>query len=238
MAENGVSATAFFSEQAERWTDLYARKASFSDRLALIVEGVQRTVQPGGSVLDVGCGAGNVSFALAEQGYDVTGIDGAAEMIRIARAEAQRRGLSRVHFREADLSRLDVADRSCDAVVCSSVIEYIEDDAALLREMHAALRPAGCMLVSVPHAASLVGAVEDALWRVRVGGERDGRQHLRYSLRRYRRRDFLAQLRAIGFGAFRCTYFELPLLGRLGVGLSRLPALGVMLLVETARTSE
>lgn len=235
MSSGAGSATGFFDRHAERWAGLYARKASFRDRLELFVDAVRRAARPGARVLDVGCGTGNISLALAECGYGVLGLDGAPEMIRVARDEAQRRGLKSVEFREADITRLALRRGAFDAIVCSSVIEYVPDDAGLLLEMCALLKPGGRLVLSVPHAGSLTGWAEDLAWRLRMGAARDGRGHLRYSLRRYGRDELLRALAMGGFGAFRCTYFEFPIPGPVGVWLSRLPPLGVMLLAEATK---
>lgn len=238
MSSSAGSATTFFDRHADRWAGLYARKASFRDRLALFVGAIQRAVPPGARVLDLGCGAGNISIALAERGYEVLGVDGAPEMIRAARAEAQRREVRLVEFREADVTRLSLKHSSFDAIVCSSVIEYVPDDAGLVVEMCALLRSGGRLVISVPHAGSLTGWAEDLAWQLRVGAARDGRAHLRYSLRRYGRDELLRALGMAGLGEFRCTYFEMPLPGPVGVWLSRLPPLGVMLMVEATKGAE
>jgi 2-polyprenyl-3-methyl-5-hydroxy-6-metoxy-1,4-benzoquinol methylase len=232
---NAASATSFFDQHAKRWTSLYAKKASFRDRLALFVDAVTRAIPAGGRVLDLGCGAGNISLALAERGYRVLGADGAPEMVREALAEAEKRGLKNAEFVEADITTLAMEPDSFDAVVCSSVIEYVQNDAALLLEMRRLLRPSGRLILSVPHRGSLAGMAEDVIWRSRMGGKREGRRHLGYSLRRYGREEVLRTLKAMGFGSFRCRYFELPVPGALGVWLSRASLLGVMMLVEATR---
>ncbi|WP_213450103.1 class I SAM-dependent methyltransferase [Rhizomonospora bruguierae] len=66
-------------------------------------------------ILDAGCGAGFVAFALAELGHTVTGLDLSPGMLRVCRAEAERRGVSDLRLVEgaaeqppADLGPFDV----------------------------------------------------------------------------------------------------------------------------------
>lgn len=74
----------------------------------------------GGSVLELGAGAGRVAFALAERGLSVTGVEIAPAML--ARAEAARADLpaevaGRVELRRGDMTALDLK-RTFDLVIC------------------------------------------------------------------------------------------------------------------------
>jgi SAM-dependent methyltransferase len=122
-----------------------------------------------------------------------------------------------------------------DAVVCSSVLEYVPDDTRLLRAFFDALRPGGGLVISVPHTGSLIGGLESAAQRLRIGMGRVGRGHLAYSLRRYRRSVFLRTLADVGFEDLATRYFETPRLGELGTWLSRFRWFGVMMLVTARR---
>ena len=68
-----------------------------------VLEAIMNT--PAGKVLDLGCGSGTSSLALASAGWDVTGVDFVVRAIRIARKKAKRENL-RVDFRVGDVTRL------------------------------------------------------------------------------------------------------------------------------------
>ena len=57
-----------------------------------------------GDVLDAGCGEGAISLALAERGHSTVGLDASPTAIKLAEAEAQRRGLTNPSFAVADIS--------------------------------------------------------------------------------------------------------------------------------------
>jgi len=73
-------------------------------------------IAPGSSMLDVGCGAGQIAIPAARAGVRVTGVDIAANSIEQARARAQAEGLD-VRFDEGDAEALAFEDGSFDLVV-------------------------------------------------------------------------------------------------------------------------
>ncbi|MCH7871147.1 MAG: methyltransferase domain-containing protein [Planctomycetes bacterium] len=220
---------AFFDAQVDRWSGLYSRKASFVDRLALFNRAVRESVPVGGRVLDVGCGTGNIALAIAETGIEVLGVDGAPKMI--AEAERAGRGIKHGEFRVADLSSATFDAEAYDAVVCSSVLEYIEDDALLLERMAKTLRPGGVLLLSVPSASSFLGRMEDMLARHPAYTNSIDHQYLLFSRRRYGVKALRKALARAGLEWSRSVLFEIPVPGRPGIALSRLPFLGVLRLI-------
>ena len=81
-----------------------------------------------GKILNFGCGRGILSIELARKGYEVTGIDGSKGMIDAVENQLLRFGLSNVSFEVLDSESFRFIPESYDAVVCSSVLEYVEDD--------------------------------------------------------------------------------------------------------------
>ena len=91
-------------------------------------------------VLDVGCGGGILSEALAERGASVLGIDLAESALQAA--EAHRAGQA-VEYR-LESSRETVARGEVfDVVTCMEMLEHVADPAAVLRDIHALLKPGG-----------------------------------------------------------------------------------------------
>lgn len=107
----------------------------------------------GQRVLDIGCGAGDVSFLAADfvgAGGRVVGIDAASDAIDAARARAARRGLGNVEFRVCDLGGPLPGLTGFDVVVGRLVLMYVGDPVAVLVRLRACLKPGGLIVLQEP----------------------------------------------------------------------------------------
>jgi 2-polyprenyl-6-hydroxyphenyl methylase/3-demethylubiquinone-9 3-methyltransferase len=95
--------------------------------------------------VDIGCGGGFMSEALAARGAKVTGIDPSAPAVAAARAHAAENGLS-IDYREGAGERLPFADASLDCAVIVDVLEHLNDPEETLREVRRVLKPGGFLL--------------------------------------------------------------------------------------------
>ncbi|WP_413987774.1 class I SAM-dependent methyltransferase [Labrys okinawensis] len=112
---------------------------------------------PGMRVLDVGSGAGDVAFLVAElvgPGGEVVGTDRSSLAVAEATRAAQRRDLRNVSFLVGDPAEL-VFDRSFDAVVGRYILCFSPDPVAMLRKLRVHLSPGGIMVF---HEAGGLGA--------------------------------------------------------------------------------
>ena len=97
-------------------------------------------------VVDMGCGTGRHSLALAEAGFTVTGVDAAAEMIDVARERAPE-----VEFEVGDLLAWS-APSPFDGALCRGVLNEITEDAdrqAAFNALAGLLRPGGLLVLGV-----------------------------------------------------------------------------------------
>lgn len=111
----------------------------------------QAMIKPGDSVLDVGCGTGEVTLAAkarARQG-NVYGIDPAPEMISVARKKAARKRLE-IDFRVGVIEALPFPDSSIDVVTSSLMMHHLPEDlkAHGLAEIYRVLKPGGRLLIA------------------------------------------------------------------------------------------
>lgn len=111
-------------------------------------------IVPGQSVLDIGGGAGEPSLTIAQvvgPSGRVTFTDPTAGMVKAAREESERRGLTNIEFHQCAAEKLPFADNSFDVAVGRLSAMFFSDVSAALREILRVVKPAG-------HVALLVWA--------------------------------------------------------------------------------
>jgi len=89
---------------------------------------------PGERVVDVGTGTGNAALLAAARGAVVTGVDPAARLLDVARADAAARGLE-VTFAAGEAAALPLADASADLVLSVFGVTFAPDPAAAAAEL-------------------------------------------------------------------------------------------------------
>lgn len=126
----------------------------------------------GQSVLDVGCGSGNVTFEIARivgPRSRVVGIDASAAMIETARARAAAEGVGNATFEVADLHAVGERGEAFDAIFMRRVLMYLPDQVVAVRALASALRPGGTLIVQ-EHDATMRAASATLPLHERVHG--------------------------------------------------------------------
>ncbi len=138
-----------FDAKADSWPGKYAPRGRLAGRLTQLADAAGNYVTPGGRVLDLGCGTGELARHLAAAGLQVTGCDISVNMLsQAATADpAATAGWIRL---DPGWEMLPFAAASFDAVIAASVLEYVGSPRAVLRECARILRPGGIMLCTVP----------------------------------------------------------------------------------------
>jgi 2-polyprenyl-3-methyl-5-hydroxy-6-metoxy-1,4-benzoquinol methylase len=133
---------------------LYLRTNRLRRRVIL-----QRKPGPG-AVLDVGCAAGFFLSVMAELGWETTGVELSAPMVRYATDE-----LALPDIRRGDLLSLELPPEHYDVVTLWDVVEHLEHPVAHLRAAARALKPDGLLLIETQNVASLFARILGRKWQ-------------------------------------------------------------------------
>jgi 2-polyprenyl-6-hydroxyphenyl methylase/3-demethylubiquinone-9 3-methyltransferase len=139
-----------FSELASRWWDRESEFKPLHDINPLRLGWIQEHVPLAGlKVLDVGCGGGILSDAMAREGAEVLGIDMSAQALGVARLHAMEAGTSRVTYREISTEELAAEQpASFDVVTCMEMLEHVPDPASVVRACSTLVKPGGMVFFS------------------------------------------------------------------------------------------
>jgi len=157
---------------------------------------------PGARLLDLGCGAGRHELATASLPLTSVACDQSRNNLADGRffvdedaRSGEHRG--RTTWVQATGYGLPFRDRAFDAAICSEMLEHVEDDLSVLRELHRVVKPGGTLGVSVP-----AHLVERMLWQLSWEVSHTPGGHIRI----YRKAELLERLRQTGWLPYAVRY--------------------------------
>ena len=138
-----------FDALAQRWWDANGpQKALHALNPVRLDYVAQRVPLAGVSALDVGCGGGLLSEALAKSGAQVTAIDLAPNLLKVARLHGLESGI-KVGYRQVAVEVLaDELPASFDVITCMEMLEHVPDPAAIVAACARLLKPGGRLFLS------------------------------------------------------------------------------------------
>lgn len=108
-------------------------------------------LRPGMTVLDLACGSGASTLPAARlvgPTGRVVGIDLSEKMLENGRRKARRAGLDNIEFRHGDMTEVDIADASIDAVICVFGVSLAPDMEAFVANLWRMVRPGGRLAIT------------------------------------------------------------------------------------------
>ena len=154
-------------------------------------------------IIDVGCGQGQAAIALAQAvpDADIWGFDLSPQQIDHAQRNAQHAQVRNVRFVASDWRDFSLPNNAIDVIVCTQVIQFVDDEHALVEYMMQGLAQNGQLLIRTAFLP------EDEPQRSFV--ERIFKQWLQYSVRFYSERDLTELMRDVGLRHFRIDKEEM-----------------------------
>lgn len=141
-----TTASRYFGSMAESYDSLIRRAVPrYDEMLSRLVDYLPESAS---SILELGCGTGNLSLALAERYPEatLTVLDAAPEMLETTRERLERKHPSvarRARFVETSFEKIDSALGSFDVVASSISLHHVKDKAALYRNIYTLVAPSG-----------------------------------------------------------------------------------------------
>jgi len=186
MSNVDAAEVAKFEALASRWWDRDSEFKPLHDINPLRANFIdEHSPVAGRKVLDVGCGGGILSEALAQRGAAVTGIDMGEAPLGVARLHAQESGLT-IDYRQVTAEALaDQEAGQYDIVTCLEMLEHVPDPASVIRACATLVKPGGHVYFSTinrnpkAYVFAIVGA--EYLLKLLPKGTHDYRKFIRPS---------------------------------------------------------
>ena len=138
-----------FQSAASRWWDPEGEMRPLHELNPVRLAYVERSgALRGRSVLDVGCGGGLLSEAMAVAGATVTGLDQASELLDVARLHALESGVPVDYRLETAEAHAESHAGRYDVVTCMEMLEHVPDPASVVAALAVLVRPGGHVFVS------------------------------------------------------------------------------------------
>ena len=128
-----------FDDEAATWDtpEKIERSREIAEAIASVVP-----LDPRWTVLDFGCGTGQLTWHLADRVGAVTLVDTSEGMLAAAREQAKRRDSDRYTVRNLDLTG-ESLDHPVDLIISAMTLHHVPDTRSLVEGMHRTLRPGG-----------------------------------------------------------------------------------------------
>jgi 2-polyprenyl-6-hydroxyphenyl methylase / 3-demethylubiquinone-9 3-methyltransferase len=139
-----------FSDLAHRWWDPESEFRPLHQINPLRLDWIAAKAKlQGAQVVDIGCGGGILSDAMARRGAHVLGIDLATKPLKVAQLHAMEAGTQHVEYREIAAEALAAeSPEAFDVVTCMEMMEHVPDPSAIVAACARLVKPGGWVFFS------------------------------------------------------------------------------------------
>lgn len=148
--------TQFWNRLADKYAaQPVADQASYETKL----EATRRLLRIDMDVFEFGCGTGTTALTHAPRVRHILATDFSERMVEIARAKAEKAGVTNVSFEQADITGMKFTPASYDVVMGHSILHLLSDPQKAIAASYAMLRPGGYFITSTACLAGGLGVV-------------------------------------------------------------------------------
>jgi 2-polyprenyl-6-hydroxyphenyl methylase / 3-demethylubiquinone-9 3-methyltransferase len=139
-----------FSELAHRWWDTQSEFRPLHEINPLRLDWIEQQVRLSGKrVVDIGCGGGILSDAMARRGAQVLGIDLASKALKVAQLHALEAETPSIEYREVAAEALAAEmPGQFDVVTCMEMLEHVPQPASVVNACAQLVKPGGWVFFS------------------------------------------------------------------------------------------
>ncbi len=145
----------------------YAKSNNFKERYSILSKLIDKYSNHDFRVLDLGCGSGIFTIYLSERNRFTIGFDASTEMLKICQERKRNTGAKNVDFINCNINALkqNFID-NLDMIICSSVLEYLDDLDESLKLISSFLNQKGLLIFSMPNKRSFYRKIEPVAFKL------------------------------------------------------------------------
>ncbi len=146
----------------------------------IVLSFIDKYLQPGMKVLDIGCGVGTISLYVASKGNEVFGIDISEKAINKARKSVEILGLKNASFKAINFLDTNLQDKF-DFIIFSEVLEHLPDEKLANDKIYELLKNDGIFFLTVPSKNAPIHRIRKVIFKQDIFDKKVG--HLRRYLK-------------------------------------------------------
>jgi len=160
-------AVEWHTQHASAFDHQYVNNNNFKERYQTWVEQINTYSHQDYAVLDLGCGSGVLTFHAAQKNTSVLGVDGSHEMLKLCQKKKDTFSIHNATFVQHHIHSLPQhLDDKFDLILCSSVLEYLEDIHDSFQLISSFLKRDGALIFSLPNGDSLYRKLQPTIFKL------------------------------------------------------------------------